>query len=82
MSVEYIKNNRGWGINDKKSYRIHAGYEDVKDINTLTWVICYEKSYYDEWVRINKDSFMKKKTTKIKKTKKIKMNSVNKMFNV
>jgi len=81
MSVEYIKNNRGWGINDKKSYRIHAGYKDVEDINTLTWVICYEKSYYDEWIKINKESFEKvPEKRKIRKIKKLKKEALKNMF--
>ena len=43
MELDYILNNRCWGINKNNKYRIHVGYQDITNKGTAQWIICYRK---------------------------------------
>jgi hypothetical protein len=43
MTIDYIINNRSWGINKNNKYRIHVGYGDIKNKETCKWIVCYRK---------------------------------------
>lgn len=61
MSVNYILNNRCWGINKNNKYRIHVGYKDITDKDTCQWILCYRKEDIVEEEKVSVlDAFNKK----------------------
>ena len=43
MSVNYIMDNIGWGIDSKTNRRFHIGYENLKDFKTIKFIIVHKK---------------------------------------